>query len=179
MRIAARHPQLSGDHANRDLGIDRLPGPVGLVGNPANQRDVERKNGPFTKQDDGAAGAQSMADAELVEYVRIGAGDVGDGVVAKHEALEHRLVDGAADLFLVRPHRLKAGLRHRRRNDLLVDGIEIGYAPAGIHLAAERHEHEAQGVWLIQIVHGFAFAPPTCVPDASPRYPFAAVIAVE
>ena len=53
---------------------------------------------------------QRMADAELVEDIGIGAGDVGDRVVAEHQPLEHRLVDGPADLLLVGADRLEAGL---------------------------------------------------------------------
>jgi hypothetical protein len=54
--------------------------------------------------------------------------------------------------------RLEPRLLHRRRDQLLVDGIEVGHAPRGIHLAAERHEHEAQRGGFVQLVHGTAFA---------------------
>ena len=85
-----------------------------------------------------------MADAELVIDVRIGAGDVGDRVVAEHQPLEHRLVDGAADLLLVGADRIELGLVHRRRDDLAVDGVEIGGAAGRVGLAAERHQDEAE-----------------------------------
>ncbi len=85
-----------------------------------------------------------MADAELVIDVGIGAGDVGDRVVAEHQPLEHRLVDGAADLLLVGADRIELGLVHGRRDDLAIDGVEIGGAAGRVGLAAERHQDEAE-----------------------------------
>ena len=94
-----------------------------------------------------------MPDAELVEDIGIGAGDVGHGVVAEHQPLEHRLMDGAADLLLVGADRLEAGSLDRGRDDLGVDGIEIGDPPGGVHLLAEGHQHEAERSKLIAVVH--------------------------
>jgi hypothetical protein len=76
------------------------------------------------------------------------------GVVAQHQPFEHRLVDGAADLLLVGADRLEPGALDRRRDDIGVDGIEIGDAPGGVHLLAERHQHEAERRELNRLVHG-------------------------
>ena len=73
--------------------------------------------------------------------------------MAEHQPLEHRLVDGAADLLLVCADRLEPRTLDRGRNDLGVDGIEIGNARGGVHLLAERHQHEAEREKLVRIVH--------------------------
>ena len=98
-------------------------------------------------------GRMRVADAELVEHVGIGAGDVGHRVVAEHQPLEHRLVDRAADLLLVGADRLKPGAGDRRRDDLLVDRVEIGHAARGVGLLAERHQHETERRELFDLVH--------------------------
>src|SRR3989304_2518705 len=41
----------------------------------------------------------------------------------------------------------------RGRDYLQVDGVEIGDAPGGIHLLAERHQHEAERGKLNRLVH--------------------------
>ena len=146
--------------ATRRLRIDRLAGAVGLVGEAAHQRDVERQHGAFAEHDHRAARPHRVADAELVEHVGVGAGDVGHGVVAQHQPLEHRLVDGAADLLLVGADRLEPGALDRRRDDLGVDGVEIGDAPGRVHLLAERHQHEAERGELNRLVHGHPFSLP-------------------
>ena len=35
-------------------------------------------------------------------------------------------------------------LRDRRRDDLLVDGVEIGHTASRVELLTERHQHEAE-----------------------------------
>ena len=84
MRVAARRCELIGDCLERRIEPDRLARAVGLVRDAAHQRDVEGQHRAFGEHDDGAARAHRVADAELVEHVRIGAGDVGHGVVAEH-----------------------------------------------------------------------------------------------
>jgi hypothetical protein len=95
----------------------------------------------------------SAPSARYCRYVGIGAGDVGHGVVAEHQPLEHRLVDGAADLLLVGADRLEPRLADRRRDDLGVDGVEIGDTPGRVHLLAERHQHETERRELNRLVH--------------------------
>ena len=153
MRVAARGDELLGDLVERRVGLDRLAGAVGLVGDAAHQRDVEGEHRAFAEHDHRAARPHGVPDAQLVEHVGIGAGDVGHGVVAEHQPLEHRLVDGAADLLLVGADRLEPGPGDRGRDDLQVDGVEIGDAPGGIHLLAERHQHEAERCKLSRLVH--------------------------
>ena len=63
-------------------------------------------------------------------------------------------MDGAADLLLVGADRLEPGAGDGRSDDLLVDGVEIGHASGGIHLLAERHQHEAQRRELSRLFHG-------------------------
>src|SRR5262245_11641995 len=107
-----------------------------------------------------------MPNAELVEHIGIGARDVGDRVVAEHQPLEHRLVDGAADLLLVRPHWLEAGLRNRGRDEAVIDLGGIG-DPAGRRgLGAERHEDEAERRQLVDRVHEIVLCP-RCKPPGS------------
>ena len=144
VRIGAGFLQLADDPRRAGCRIERLAGLVGAVGDAAQQRDVERQRRALGEQDHGAARPHRVADAEFVEHVGIGAGDVGDGVVAQHQPLEHRLVDGAADPLLVGADRFEPHRLHRRRDDVAVDGVEIGGAPGRIGLAAERHQHKAQ-----------------------------------
>jgi len=153
VRIAARGDELLGDLIARYLGVDRLAGAVGFIGETAHERDVEREHGAFAEHDDGRARAHGVADTELVKNVGIGTGDVGHGVMAKHQPLEHRLVNGAADLLLVRADRLETGALDRRRDDLGINGVEIGDAAGGVHLLAEGHQHEAERRQLFGCVH--------------------------
>ena len=153
-RVAARRLELTGDLSERRLDVQRLAGAVGLVGDAAHQRDVEGQHGALGEHDHRAARAHRVPDAELVEYVGVGAGDVGHGVMAEHQPLEHRLVDGAADLLLVGADRLEPRMLDRRGDDLGIDGVEIGDAPGRVHLLAERHQHEAEREELIRVVHG-------------------------
>jgi hypothetical protein len=168
VRIAARRRELSGDGGKGGLGLDRLAGAIGLVRDAAHQRDIEGRHRALAEHDHGAARPHRMADAELVEHVGVGAGDVGHGVMAEHQPFEHRLVDGAADLLLVGADRLEPGPGDRGRDDLLVDGVEIGDAPGRIHLLAERHQHEAERSKLNRLVHGtsLSFARPSTPPMA-------------
>ena len=92
-----------------------------------------------------------MTDSEFVEYVWIGTGDVGNSVVAKHEALEHRLVDRTTNPFLVGPYWFEASFHYCRRDDILVDGIEICDSPCRVYLRAKRHEHETDGGQRLEI----------------------------
>ena len=113
-----RARELLGDLLDRRFGVDRLARAIGLIGDAAHQRDIEGQHGPLGEHDHRAARAHGVTDAELVEHVGIGAGDVGHGVMAEHQPLEHRLVDGAADLLLVGADRLEPGPHDRRRDDL-------------------------------------------------------------
>ena len=153
VRIAARRLKLIGDLRERRFGVERLARAIGLIGDAAHQGDIEGQHGSLGEHDHGAARSHRVPDAELVEHVGIGAGDVGHGVMAEHQPLEHRLVDGAADLLLVGADRLEPRTLDRGRNDLGVDGIEIGDARGGVHLLAERHQHEAEREKLVRIVH--------------------------
>ena len=119
----------------------------------AHQSDIEGQHRALGEHDDGAARAHRVADAELVEHVGIGAGDVGHRVVAEHQPLEHGLVYRAADLFLVAPYRFEAGLLDRRRNHFVVDRIEVGAVARRVQLETERHQHEEQGDQFVGICH--------------------------
>ena len=85
-----------------------------------------------------------VAHAELVEDVRVGGREVGDRVVGEDQPLEHRLVDEPADDLLVGAQRLELGVADRRRDQLLVDGVEVDRAALAVGLLAERHDDEAQ-----------------------------------
>jgi hypothetical protein len=85
-----------------------------------------------------------VADAKLVIDVRVGAGDVGHRVGAEHQPLEHRLVDGAADLLLIGADRRETRGGDRGCDDLLIDGVKIGGAARCVGLAPERHQHETE-----------------------------------
>ena len=153
MRVAARGGELAGDRRDGGFGRNRLAESVGLVGDAAHQSDVERQHGALAEHDHGRARPHRVADAELVEHVGVGAGDVGDGVMAEHQPLEHRLVNGAADLLLVGADRLEPGLGDRRRDDPLVHRVEIGHAACGVELLAERHQHEAERSERFSLLH--------------------------
>ena len=144
MRLVPRRRKMRRDRGDRPVDIDRLAGGVGLVRNAADQRDIERDHGAFPEHDRGARWPQGVADAELIEHIGIGAGDIGDRVMAEHEPLEHRLMDRAADLFLIGADRLESRLLDGRTDDLFEHGIEIGHTPSRVGLASERHQHEAQ-----------------------------------
>ncbi len=158
-RGVARFAQQGADRLDRSGGVDRLALAIGAVGNPAHQRDVERNDRALDENNRGAARPQRMPNAELIEHIGIGASDVGDRVMAQHQALEHRLVDRAADLLLVRAHRLEAGLRDRGHDDVLIDLVEIGDPAGRIGLGSERHEHETERRQLVDIVHGMVPVP--------------------
>ena len=159
-RGVARFAQQRADRLDRGGGVDRLALAVRAIGDPAHQRNVERNDRALDKDDRGAARPQRMANAELVEHIGIGAGDVGDCVVAQHQALEHRLMDRAADLLFVRAYRLEAGVHDRRHNDVLINLVEIGDPAGRIGLGAERHEHEAERRQLVDSVHEIVLCPP-------------------
>ena len=130
--------------AAQACGSSGTPLVVGSVGDAAQQRDVERQRRALGKQDHGAARPHRVADAEFVVHVGIGAGDVGDGVVAEHQPFEHRLMDRAADPLLVGADRFEPDRDHGRRDDLPVDRVEIRGPSGRIGLAPERHQHEAK-----------------------------------
>lgn len=151
--VAARGDQLLGDLFKGCLGVDRLARTVGLVGDAAHERDVEGEHRALAEHDHGRARTHRVSDAKLVEHVRIGAGDIGHGIVAEHQPLEHRLVDGAADFLLVRANRLEPGAGDCRPDDLRINRVEIGDAASGVHLLAERHQHEAERCELFGRFH--------------------------
>ena len=93
------------------------------------------------------AGRSAWRISEFVKHVGVRTCDVGDSIVTEHQPFEHRLVNGATDLFLVCSDRLKAGLFDSRRDDLAIYGIEIDQAPSRVGLAAKWHEHETE--WRI------------------------------
>ena len=143
---------VDGVGAGEPLGDPRdVPGDVGKVagrihpvGRAALHGEVEGQRRPCGEDDHGRPRAERVTDAELVIDVGVGAGHVGDGVVAEHQPLEHRLVDGAADLLLVGADHLHPRLKHRGRDHLIVDRVEIDDAAAAFRLPAERHQHEAE-----------------------------------
>ena len=170
VRILLRRTELLGDRGGAGSGIGRDALLVGLVGNAAQERDVERQGRAGREQDHGRARPHRMADAELVIDVGIGAGDVGDRVVAEHQPLEHRLVDGAADLLLVGADRIELGRVHGRRDDLTIDRVEIGGTTGRVSLAAERHQDEAERPCCLQLLVALFHCNPICRPPP-PAYP--------
>jgi hypothetical protein len=154
VRIVAGGAQDFGDGRRVGLRIDRLAPLVGLVGNAAQHRDVERQHRALRKQHHGRARAHGVPDAELVIDIGIGAGDVGDRIGAHHQPLEHRLVDRPADPLLVGAHRIEPRHLDRRRDDLPINRIEVGRPPEYVGFDVERHQHEAQGIlWTFAVGH--------------------------
>jgi len=89
-----------------------------------------------------------MPDAEFVQHVRIAGGQVGNGVLAHQQPLEHGLVDDSAELFLVGSDRSHAGLLDARFDGGGIDPVEVDVRSAArVRLRPEGHEHEAQ--WLV------------------------------
>ena len=152
-RVAARFDKLRGDGLQRAFGVHRGAAGINPIGDPPHERDVERRHRSLREHDHRAARPDGVPDAELVEHIGIGAGDVRHGVVAQHQPLEHRLVNGAADLLLIGADRLEPRLLDGGGNDLLIDRIEVGDAPRRVQLASKRHQHEAQRRQAFRSVH--------------------------
>jgi hypothetical protein len=113
-----------------------------LVGQGTQRRDVKRHALAARVEQDGGRRANAVTQAELVEDIGVGTGQVGDGEVAENQPLVHRFVnDPAADL-LIGAQRLHARRLDRRSDQLAVDGVEVDRGPGGNGLLAEGHEYE-------------------------------------
>jgi hypothetical protein len=78
------------------------------VGKRAQQPDVEGQlPEALGVNEQRARGPDRVPHAKLVEHVGIGASEVGHGVFAQHQPLEHRLVDDATRTLLVGADRRK------------------------------------------------------------------------
>ena len=107
-------------------------------------REVERRAFDVGADEHGRVRARGVADAELVEDVRVRGRQVGDRVVGQDQPLEHRLVDHPPDDVLVGAQWLQLRIANRRRQQRLVDRVEIDRAAPPVGLQPERHDHEAQ-----------------------------------
>ena len=85
-----------------------------------------------------------MANAQLIKDVRIGQGEVRDGIVTEDQPLEHGLVDDTPGQLLVGAERLQPCLRNRGLDHLAVDRIEVDRLASRVGLPAERHQDEAK-----------------------------------
>ncbi len=98
----------------------------------AEEVDVEGKHLPFREQRDRGRRPHGMPHAEFVEDVRVGRGEVGDGVVAENQPLEHWLMDDAANPLLVGANRCHAGIVERGADGEFVDASKsISGPPEG------------------------------------------------
>jgi hypothetical protein len=123
-------------------------GSVEPVGHAALHGEVEGQRRPLRENQHRRARPERMADTELVVNVRVGAGHVGDGVVAEHQPLEHRLVDRAADLLLVGADHVHAR-RETRRYDLVVGSVGESMMrppPSGFRPTASARSRAASAV---------------------------------
>ncbi|MBN8514028.1 MAG: hypothetical protein J0M14_07170 [Candidatus Accumulibacter sp.] len=83
-----------------------------------------------------------MAQTELVEDVGVGAGEVGNGEVTENQPLVHRFVNHPAADLLVGTQRFQPRGLDGRRDQVVVNSIEIG-SDSGRHgFLAEGHEYE-------------------------------------
>ena len=80
-----------------------------------------------------------MADAELVEHVRIRGRKIGYRVLAQYQALKHWLVDDPADLLLVGAQRRQPCGIDRGLDQLAIHSVEIDDGAGGAGLLPERH----------------------------------------
>ena len=110
-----------------------------------------------------------MPDSKLVEDVCVRRRQVGDRVVAKQQALEHRLVDDAAGELVISADRREARLLDRRLDYLKVDPVKVDHLAGGVCLLAERHQDEAER--LLCDAHGFAVSRISMLDVNCPHWP--------
>ena len=143
LRIAgSTEPSNQGLTCRRD--VSRRPFWGHLVGKRPQWRNVEGQPSPGREHEHGRPRPHSVPNAELVKDVGIGSRQVGHGVLAEDEALEHRLVDQSSRHLLICAQRFKVGLLDRRSDQVPVDGVEVQESPGGITFLAEWHQDEAQ-----------------------------------
>ena len=143
-RAGARFLEPSLEYTAHRVGIRGRPAGRDRVREDPLRGDVERQPATLRVDQHGAVGPQRVSHAELVEDVRVRGGQVGDGVLAEQQPLEHRLVDDPARLLLVGPERLEVGGLDRGRDHLGVDGVEVDRPAGPVGLLPERHQHEAE-----------------------------------
>src|ERR671913_316707 len=104
-RSAARSGQRLFD-LQRPAG--RLPAAFACFTNqPEDERQLAAALGEYQER---APLAHGVTQAELVEHVGVGRGEIGNGVLTENQPLVHRLVNDAPGHLFVRPQRFELGL---------------------------------------------------------------------
>jgi hypothetical protein len=99
-------PQRLGDGGAVLLGAGQVAVGVYTIGDGLAGAKVEWRGRGFGEDQDGGARARDVADAEFVEDIGIGAGQIGQRQIAEHQAFEHLAMHNAADGLLIGAERL-------------------------------------------------------------------------
>jgi len=99
---------------------------------------------------------RTVPDAKLIQDVGIDRSQIGNGVVAKHESLEHGFVDDSPGDFLIGSDRFQPGIADRWADDFAIDAVKIDLSAILISLGAERHQNKTE--WF----HKFSFRNGDC-----------------
>lgn len=106
------------------------------------------------EEQDGAGALDGVAQAEFVEHIGVGRGEVGHRVVAEDKPFEHRFVDDPAGLLLVGAEWIQAGLANGGRDQFLIDSIKLNRCALGPGFGPKGHEHKAKWVHGAQNMEG-------------------------
>ncbi len=138
--------QRGDQHGEVFVDVRRPPPAIQLVGQHPVGSQVERDALDVRVDEHGRVRPDRVPDAQLVEDVGVGGGEVDNGVVGQDQPLVHRLVDQPAHQLLVGPQRHHRGRFDGGCEQLCVHGVEVHDTPARVWLGAERHDDEAQ--WI-------------------------------